>query len=89
MAQSIEAMMDSDKLLLYLTAAKISDGSWRGTTKRFILKWIDKLHLYHELICMADHLSENTHQHTSSEWGDRFEPTATSSDQFQFAAGYT
>jgi hypothetical protein len=37
MTQSTEAMMDSGELLLYLTTAKISDGSWRGTTKTFVL----------------------------------------------------
>jgi hypothetical protein len=31
MTQSTQAMMDSGELLLYLTTAKISDGSWRGT----------------------------------------------------------
>ena len=61
MTQSTEAMMDSGELLSYLTTTKISDGSWRGNTKTFILNWIDKLRLYHELmIPVADRLSENT-----------------------------
>jgi hypothetical protein len=60
MTQSTEAMMDSGEQLSYLTTTKISDGSWRGTTKIFILNWIDKLGLYHELIPVADRLSENT-----------------------------
>jgi ABC-type enterochelin transport system ATPase subunit len=60
MTQSTEAMMDSGELLAYLTTAKISDGSWRGTTKTFVLNWIDKLRLYHELTPVADRLSENT-----------------------------
>jgi hypothetical protein len=60
MTQSIEAVMDPGELLLYLTTAKISNGFWRGTTKTFILNWIDKLRLYHELTPVADHLSENT-----------------------------
>jgi hypothetical protein len=60
MTQSTEAMMDSGELLTYLTTAKISDGSWRGTTKIFVLNWIDKLYLYHELTPVADCLSENT-----------------------------
>ena len=37
MTQSTEAMMDWGELLSYLTTAKISDGSWRGTTKTFVL----------------------------------------------------
>jgi hypothetical protein len=60
MMQSTEAMMDSGELLLYLTTAKISDGSWRGTTKTFVLNWIDKLRLYHKLTPVVDCLSENT-----------------------------
>jgi hypothetical protein len=60
MTQSTEAMMDSGELLSYLTTTKISNGSWRGTTKTFILNWIDKLRLYHELIPVPDRLSENT-----------------------------
>jgi hypothetical protein len=60
MTQSTEAIMNSGELLSYLTTTKISDGSWRGTTKTFILNWIDNLRLYHELIPVADRLSENT-----------------------------
>jgi hypothetical protein len=60
MTQSTEAMMDSGELLSYLTTTKISDGSWRGTTKAFVLHWIDKLRLFHELTPVADRLSENT-----------------------------
>jgi hypothetical protein len=60
MTQSTEAMMDSGELLSYLTTVKISDGSWRGTAKAFVLNWIDKLRLYHELIPVTDRLSENT-----------------------------
>jgi hypothetical protein len=60
MTQSTEALMDSGELLSYLTTAKISDGSWRGTTKTFVLNWIDKLRMFHELTSVADRLSENT-----------------------------
>jgi hypothetical protein len=61
MTQSTEPMMgDSDELLSYLTTTKISNGSWRGTTKTFVLNWIDKLRLHHELTPVADGLSENT-----------------------------
>ena len=60
MTHSTEAMMDSGELLSYLTTTKISDGSWRGTTKAFVLHWIDKLRLFHELTPVADRLSENT-----------------------------
>ena len=58
--QSMEALMDSGELLSYLTTAKISDGSWRGTSKTFVLNWMDKLRFFHELMPVADRLSENT-----------------------------
>ncbi len=60
MTQSTEAMMNSGELLSYLTTTKISNDSWRGTTKTLILNWIDKLRLYHELTPVVDRLSENT-----------------------------
>jgi hypothetical protein len=63
MTQSTEALMDSGSLLLYLTSAKINDGSWRGDTKAFVLNWVDKLHLFHNLTPAADRLSESV-QHT-------------------------
>jgi hypothetical protein len=61
MTKSTEAMMDSGVLLSYLTAAKVSDGTWRGAAKAFVLHWMEKLRLYHELILHpADRWSENT-----------------------------
>jgi hypothetical protein len=61
MTKPTEAMMDSGVLLSYLTAAKVSDGTWRGTAKAVVLHWMEKLRLYHELILYpADRLSENT-----------------------------
>jgi hypothetical protein len=61
MTKSTEAMMDSGVLLSYLTAAKVSDGTGRGAAKAFVLHWMEKLRLCHELILYpADRLSENT-----------------------------
>jgi hypothetical protein len=59
MTQSTEALMDSGSLLSYLTTAKINDGSWRGNTKAFVLNWVDKLRLFHDLTPAADRLSES------------------------------
>jgi hypothetical protein len=50
MTKSTEAMMDSSVILKYLTSAKVGDGTWRGTTKAFILHWIEQLRLYHALV---------------------------------------
>ena len=60
MTQSTEALMDSSELLSHLTNVKIADGAWRGATKAFMLNWIDKLRLHHEVTPAADRLSENT-----------------------------
>jgi hypothetical protein len=60
MTQSTEALMDYGELLSYLTTAKLSDVSWCGTTKAFVLNWIDELRLFHKLTPMVDRLSENT-----------------------------
>jgi hypothetical protein len=61
MTKSTEAMMDAGVLLSCLTAAKVSDGTWRGAAKAFVLHWMEKLRLHHELILHpADRLSENT-----------------------------
>jgi hypothetical protein len=59
MTLSTEALMASNNLLSYLTNAKISDGTWRGSSKSFVLSWVEKLRLYHETVLPTDHLSDN------------------------------
>jgi hypothetical protein len=49
MTKSTEAAMDSGALLSYLTSTKITDG-WKGTSKAFVLSWVDKLRMYHDLV---------------------------------------
>jgi hypothetical protein len=51
--------MDSSDMLSCLATTKISDGSWRGATKAFLLNWIDKLRLFHELTPVPDRPSES------------------------------
>jgi hypothetical protein len=58
MTQSTEAMIDASELLSYLTNAKISDGTWKGTTKAFVLHWLDKLRMYQDVTPQTDRLSE-------------------------------
>jgi hypothetical protein len=43
MTTSTEALMNAGALMSYLTTAKVNDGTCRGTSKNFILNWIDKL----------------------------------------------
>jgi hypothetical protein len=58
MTMSTEAIMGSGELLSYLTTAKISDGSWRGTAKAFVLNWIEQLRQYQDTVPLTDRLSE-------------------------------
>jgi hypothetical protein len=37
--KSTKASLSSNKILCYVTTAKISDGSWHGTSESFILNW--------------------------------------------------
>jgi hypothetical protein len=60
MTESAEAMIDSGELLACLTSVRITDGAWRGTTKAFVLNWIDKLRLHHEVTPLSDRLPETT-----------------------------
>jgi hypothetical protein len=59
MTLSTEAIMSSGEFLSYLTTAKISDGSWRGTSKGFVLHWIEQLRLYHDTVPLSDRLSDS------------------------------
>ena len=56
---STEALMNSGTLLSHLTTTKIKDGNWKGSSKTFVLNWINKLHMFHELTPVADRMSEN------------------------------
>ena len=61
MTSSTKALMNLGTLLmLYLTNARISNGTWKGTSKTFILNWMNKLRIFHELTPFADRLSEQT-----------------------------
>jgi hypothetical protein len=43
---STKAALDTSNLLSYIMAAKLGDGSWKGTAHAFILNWQDKVQLY-------------------------------------------
>ena len=58
MTSSTEAMIDSGTLMSYLTNVKIIDGTWKGTSKAFVLHWIDKLRIFHANMPVADHMSD-------------------------------
>jgi hypothetical protein len=58
MTQSTKALMDLGEILSYLTSARVTDGSWRGTTKAFVLNWVNKLRVYHNLVPPTDLMSD-------------------------------
>ena len=60
MTPSAEALMDSSVLLSHLAKTKISDGTWKGTLKNFVLHGVDELQMCHQLIQVTDRPSENT-----------------------------
>ena len=55
---SVKASLSSTNILAYITSARISDGSWNGTTENFILNWQEQVRLYERLVPSADHLSD-------------------------------
>lgn len=60
MTSSMEALLGSlGALLSYFTAANISDGSCRGTSKISVSNWINMLRLFHDLTPVADCMPED------------------------------
>ena len=55
---SVKASISSTNILAYITSARISDGSWNGTTENFILNWQEQVRLYERLVPATDHLSD-------------------------------
>ena len=47
---STQAVIDSNTLLQYITTAHLDDGTWNGTTEKFVLHWMEQVRLYEELV---------------------------------------
>ena len=56
--KSTETLINSSKLLTYITSYHVGDVSWCDTTKIFILKWQDNTRLYETLFDSSDHFSK-------------------------------
>jgi hypothetical protein len=54
---STKASLISVKILVYITSAKIGNGSWHGTSENFILNWQEKIRLYERLTPPSSHFS--------------------------------
>ena len=56
--ESAHAGINSSTILRYVASARIGDGSWRGTSRAFVLNWMDQIQLYEKLIDPRDHLQD-------------------------------
>ena len=54
-SKSTQAIIDANTLLQYVT----SDGSWNGTTRHFVLHWMEQVRLYEELVDVSAALSDS------------------------------
>ena len=58
-SKSTQAIVDANTLLQYITIARLSDGSWNGTTRHFVLHWMEQVRLYEELVDVSATLSDS------------------------------
>ena len=58
-SKSTQAIVDANTLLQYITIASLSDGSWNGTTRHFVLHWMEQVRLYEELVDVSAALSDS------------------------------
>ena len=58
-SKSTQAIIDANTLLQYITIASLSDGSWNGTTRHFVLHWMEQVRLYEELVDVSAALSDS------------------------------
>ena len=64
MTLSTEVLIGSGELLSYLTSTRITDGSWRGTTKGFVMNWIEQLRQYQATVIPITDRLQDTVQRT-------------------------
>ena len=60
--ESAQASIDSSTILRYVVSARIGDGSWRGTSRAFVLNWMDQSG------CMRSSLTPGTTSKMASNW---------------------
>ena len=58
-SKSTQGVIDANTLLQYITIASLSDGSWNGTTRQFVLHWMEQVQLYAELVDISAALSDS------------------------------
>jgi hypothetical protein len=55
---STRAQLTSSTLLSYITSTRLSDGSWKSSTNKFILHWEELVWQYEKLVKKRDHFLE-------------------------------
>ena len=55
---STQAILDANRTLMYLVTVRINDGTWNGSSEKFVLHWMEQLRLYETLIDPKDILSD-------------------------------
>jgi len=61
--QSTCALIDSSRLLSYITSIRIGDGLWNETSHSFALHWQEQVQLYESLMDMTSHFSPEQKMH--------------------------
>jgi hypothetical protein len=49
------ALFSANKIMEYLTSARINDGSWHGSIESFIINWQNQFRLYERLVPTTSH----------------------------------
>jgi hypothetical protein len=52
------ALFSANKIMEYLTSARINDGSWHGSVKNFIINWQNQFRLYERVVLTTSHYKD-------------------------------
>ena len=58
-SHSTQAILDASSILRYLTSVRIDDGTWNGTTEKFVLHWQEQVRLYETLVPSSQHFDDH------------------------------
>ena len=56
--KSTKAMINSSKILSYITSVRLGNVEWKGSTESFVLNWINQVRLYERQVPLTDHFSD-------------------------------
>jgi hypothetical protein len=52
------ALVSANKIMEYLTSARINDGSWHGSVENFVINWQNQFRLYEQLVPTTSHYKD-------------------------------